>query len=130
MDFPVSVVASGDVFARSMVRYMELKTSFETIRRFVTDLPENERPVTETGPKSFAPPLVADALCVSLVEGWRGEICHTALTGPDGQFTRYKVVDPSFHNWPGLQMALRDQQISDFPLNNKSFNQSYCGFDL
>jgi hypothetical protein len=27
-------------------------------------------------------------------------------------------------------MAMRDQQISDFPLCNKSFNLSYCGHDL
>jgi Ni,Fe-hydrogenase III large subunit len=27
-------------------------------------------------------------------------------------------------------MALRNQQISDFPLCNKSFNLSYCGHDL
>jgi hypothetical protein len=27
-------------------------------------------------------------------------------------------------------MALRDQEISDFPLCNKSFNLSYCGHDL
>jgi Ni,Fe-hydrogenase III large subunit len=42
----------------------------------------------------------------------------------------YKVVDPSFHNWSGLAMALRSQEISDFPLCNKSFNLSYCGYDL
>jgi Ni,Fe-hydrogenase III large subunit len=48
----------------------------------------------------------------------------------DGRFAAYKVVDPSFHNWTGLAMALRDQQISDFPLCNKSFNLSYCGHDL
>jgi Ni,Fe-hydrogenase III large subunit len=39
-------------------------------------------------------------------------------------------VDPSFHNWMGLALALRNQQISDFPLCNKSFNLSYCGHDL
>ena len=71
-----------------------------------------------------------DALAVSLVEGWRGEICHVAMTDADGRFARYKIVDPSFHNWIGLAMALRDQQISDFPLCNKSFNLSYCGHDL
>jgi len=27
-------------------------------------------------------------------------------------------------------MALRNQEISDFPLCNKSFNLSYCGHDL
>ena len=30
----------------------------------------------------------------------------------------------------GLALAMRGQAISDFPLCNKSFNLSYCGFDL
>jgi len=77
--------------------------------------------VGELKPEHFA---------VTLVEGWRGEICHVALTDARGRFSRYKVVDPSFHNWAGLAMALRGQQISDFPLCNKSFNLSYCGHDL
>ena len=71
-----------------------------------------------------------DTLAVSQVEGWRGEICHVAVTGPDGGFLAYKVIDPSFHNWAGLAVALRGNQISDFPLCNKSFNLSYCGYDL
>ena len=59
------------------------------------------------------------------------EACPTgAITDDQGRFASYKIVDPSFHNWAGLQMALRDQQISDFPLCNKSFNLSYCGHDL
>jgi Ni,Fe-hydrogenase III large subunit len=71
-----------------------------------------------------------ESLAVSLVEGWRGEIVHVAITDARGKFARYKIVDPSFHNWSGLAMALRGEQISDFPLCNKSFNLSYCGFDL
>ena len=67
---------------------------------------------------------------MSLVEGWRGEVCHVALTNESGGFAAYKLVDPSFHNWMGLAMALRGEQISDFPLCNKSFNLSYCGHDL
>ncbi|MCP3874168.1 MAG: hydrogenase, partial [Desulfobacteraceae bacterium] len=63
-------------------------------------------------------------------EAWRGEVSHVLLTDKDGKILRYKVKDPSFHNWNGLSMALRDTGISDFPLNNKSFNLSYCGFDL
>jgi Ni,Fe-hydrogenase III large subunit len=69
-------------------------------------------------------------MVVSLTEGWRGEICHHVETDRDGAFLRYKLVDPSFHNWMGLAMALRGEQISDFPLCNKSFNLSYCGHDL
>ena len=74
--------------------------------------------------------LAPDSIAVSLVEGWRGETCHIALTDPAGRFRAYKIVDPSFHNWTGLALALRQQAISDFPICNKSFNLSYCGHDL
>jgi len=74
--------------------------------------------------------LAPNALVVSISEGWRGEIVHVAETDAAGRFARYKVVDPSFHNWMGLALALRGMEISDFPLCNKSFNLSYCGHDL
>jgi Ni,Fe-hydrogenase III large subunit len=67
---------------------------------------------------------------ISLIEAWRGEACHVALTDAQGRVARYKMIDPSFHNWEGLAMALRGRAISDFPLCNKSFNLSYCGHDL
>jgi Ni,Fe-hydrogenase III large subunit len=113
----------GDVSDRAMVRWLEAEYSMY----FIDDLLGRIQP----GPtrNTLASP-APDMLSVALVEGWRGEICHTALTGSDGRFSRYKVVDPSFHNWMGLAMALRGEQISDFPLCNKSFNLSYCGFDL
>ena len=89
---------------------------------------------TSTPPADAAPAdfdiLPPDTLAVALVEGWRGEVCHVGLTDSRGRLLVYKVVDPSFHNWTGLAMALRGNQISDFPLCNKSFNLSYCGHDL
>ena len=39
------------------------------------------------------------------------------------------VVDPGVGG-PRRALALRDAEISDFPLSNKSFNLSYCGHDL
>jgi Ni,Fe-hydrogenase III large subunit len=120
---PVSVWNTGDVFARAFVRWLEIQRSCAFIKDQLDALP---RGATRTPPSELAP----NRLCVSLVEGWRGEICHVALTDDQGRFSAYKVVDPSFHNWTGLAMALRDQQISDFPLCNKSFNLSYCGHDL
>jgi Ni,Fe-hydrogenase III large subunit len=120
---PVSTVPSGDVFARTYLRWLEIQRSVKFLQDQVASLPAGpiREPVGPTRP---------DHLAVALTEGWRGEVCHVALTGPDGSFARYKIVDPSFHNWIGLAMALRSQQISDFPLNNKSFNLSYCGYDL
>jgi len=120
---PVSAWHTGDVFARAYVRWLEIRRSCAFIQEQLEALPEGP---TRTTCNALAP----NRMCVSLVEGWRGEICHVALTDENGRFSNYKVVDPSFHNWTGLAMALRGQQISDFPLCNKSFDLSYCGQDL
>jgi Ni,Fe-hydrogenase III large subunit len=122
---PVPLVGcdSGDVTARARVRRDEAERSAAFILGTLRALPRG--PVLAP-----AGPARADATAVSLVEGWRGEICHVVRTGTDGRIARYKVVDPSFHNWMGLQLAVRGQQVSDFPLCNKSFNLSYCGHDL
>ena len=120
---PVVTARSGDVYARTLIRWLEIEKSLDFIEEQLLQLPgvAIQYPVGATG---------AELLAVALTEGWRGEICHVALTDAQGRFARYKITDPSFHNWNGLSMALRGGQISDFPLCNKSFNLSYCGFDL
>lgn len=120
---PVSTLSGGDVQARAYVRWLEMQRSAAFIRDVLKALAPGAL-------RAEAGALRPDALVVSLVEGWRGEICHVALTDSAGRFRLYKVVDPSFHNWFGLALALREQPISDFPLCNKSFNLSYCGHDL
>ena len=120
---PASTWHRGDVFARAFVRWLEVKRSAAFIDELLRTL--------TAGPTLALPAKLSPRhIVASLVEGWRGEICHVAATDGDGRFEFYKVVDPSFHNWPGLAMALRGGQISDFPLCNKSFNLSYCGHDL
>lgn len=120
---PVATLDSGDVFARAYVRWMEIERSCQFVIDHLHTLPHG-------AVRGEVGPMAAESFVVSLVEGWRGAICHVALTDQSGRFARYKVVDPSFHNWTGLAMVLRNQQISDFPLCNKSFNLSYCGHDL
>ncbi|MDB5390946.1 MAG: dehydrogenase (ubiquinone) 30 kDa subunit [Planctomycetaceae bacterium] len=122
----VSTVGAGDVFARAFVRWLEIQRSVAFIQQQL-DFLKKLKTTTLLAPVGK---MRGDSLIVSLVEGWRGEICHVGITNSAGQFAHYKVCDPSFHNWSGLAMALRNQQISDFPLNNKSFNLSYCGHDL
>lgn len=120
---PLATWGTGDCFARAYVRWIEIGQSLAFIRRQLQSMPEGAC-------RQALGELAPNALAVGLVEGWRGEICHVAVTGEDARFSCYKVVDPSFHNWFGLACALRNQQISDFPLCNKSFNLSYCGHDL
>jgi len=120
---PVAVWPSGDVFARARVRSLEIQRSGEFLLEQLAAAADG--PIREE-----LPVLAPDTLAVTLVEGWRGEVCHVAVTDDAGRFRRYKITDPSFHNWTGLALALRGTAISDFPICNKSFNLSYCGFDL
>jgi Ni,Fe-hydrogenase III large subunit len=120
---PVATAWAGDVFARAVVRWLEIQRSLEFVREQVATLPRGE-PLVPAGA------LRPDELVVALEEGWRGEIAHVVLTNDEGGVRRHKVVDPSFHNWPALSLAMPGNQISDFPLCNKSFNLSYAGHDL
>jgi Ni,Fe-hydrogenase III large subunit len=122
---PEKTEPAGDVFARAKVRADEILQSMKMIL-FLLKEPVHTTCVEENNPA----PARASFFVVTVNEAWRGELSHCVLTGADGKILRYKVKDPSFHNWNGLSMALRDTGISDFPLNNKSFNLSYCGFDL
>lgn len=132
----------GDVWSRAMLRKMEVEKSVEVIRELLKKMTNDELRVTgdvmgqsslvtrqSNGPV-YDVSLAPDSLAISLVEGWRGEICHVAVTDGEGKIIRYKVKDPSLHNWMALALAVRNQEISDFPLCNKSFNLSYCGNDL
>jgi len=120
---PISLAATGDVYARALVRRHEVLRSLEFLLKVLVTLPKGDL-------LSVFGVMKPGTLAISLVEGWRGEIVHTGITDDKGAFSRYKIKDPSFHNWHGLALAMRNEEISDFPLCNKSFSLSYCGHDL
>jgi Ni,Fe-hydrogenase III large subunit len=128
-NYPVQPVMleTSDVMARGMQRNLEARESVKIIRELIDiwrqKINDNKKPVYDYK-------LKPNRYAISLVEGWRGEICHIAITDNDGNIAHYKVKDPSVHNWMALALAVRNQEISDFPICNKSFNLSYCGNDL
>ncbi len=114
----------GDVYSRAQIRRDEIKQSISYIRKMIQNIPsenKNRTPLSQPEVNSF---------CISLVEGWRGEICHCAITDEKGELMHYKIKDPSLHNWLALALAVRNNEISDFPICNKSFDLSYSGHDL
>ncbi len=123
-NFEIINTNNGDVWSRTYQRYLEIKQSKSIILALLDDLCGKLETPTQTTT------LEKDTICISMLEGWRGEICHAIITDSNGQIEQYKIKDPSFHNWYGLAYAVRNNQISDFPVCNKSFNLSYCGFDL
>ena len=118
--------STGDVHSRFKLRYKEIKQSMKIVKKLLEKLSDEKSEVKVNVNRN----LDANSFSVSVVEGWRGEVVHIAITGADGELIRYKIKDPSFNNWYMLAMAVRNNGISDFPLCNKSFNLSYCGNDL
>jgi len=120
---PVATGWAGDVHARALVRWHEVRRSLEFAIEQLGALPRGETRIP-------CGPLRPNELVVALQEGWRGELAHVVVTDDRGAIRRHKVVDASFHNWPALAASMPGNQISDFPLCNKSFNLSYAGHDL
>ena len=121
--FEVVLEHDGDVLSRFSLRVREAAVSTAVILDLAARLsgsPGTGQRVAPGGPGSG----------LGLVEGWRGTIAHRVELEADGSLGRVKVVDPSFFNWPALPLALADTIVPDFPLANKSFNQSYAGNDL
>jgi len=120
---PVATAWAGDVLARALVRRLEIERSLEFTIEQLGALPKGPARV-DCGP------LRPNEVTVAMVEGWRGEIVHVVITDDSGRVRRHKVMDPSFHNWSALTLAMPGNEISDFPVCNKSFNLSYAGHDL
>lgn len=122
--FEITTTGGGDVHSRFYIRYAEIKKSKEIIENLLTQLEgeiNTERQAINLSPNSFV---------TSITEAWRGELVHSVVTDKNGHIQTYKIKDPSFNNWLGLAIANRNGQISNFPVCNKSFDLSYCGFDL
>jgi Ni,Fe-hydrogenase III large subunit len=116
--------AEGDVLARYTVRRDEFAASTELACHLIeSHTGRTEYAVTPSTPQ-------AARSGIGIVEGWRGTIVHRVEIDAADRITRAKIVDPSWFNWPALPVAMADTIVPDFPLANKSFNQSYAGNDL
>jgi Ni,Fe-hydrogenase III large subunit/NADH:ubiquinone oxidoreductase subunit C len=127
LHYKPAILKQGDVYARALLRKIEFDLSFSVIKELITKIEHSEISINKP---DYSLKFRPGVLCSSLVEGWRGEICTVAITDNTGKIESYKIKDPSLHNWHVLALAVRDQEISDFPVCNKSFNLSYCGNDL
>lgn len=118
----VPVHSEGDVLARFNIRVEEIRESFTLL-----DQLHHQHVNEEIMSAIDAAPPSRQAL--GYVEGWRGEIVHWLMTDDRGNIYRWKITDPSFHNWRALKLAVLNNIVPDFPVINKSFNLSYSGND-
>jgi Ni,Fe-hydrogenase III large subunit/Ni,Fe-hydrogenase III component G len=122
-DFAPIVEDSADVRARLQMRVRETKQALFVIEQVL----QRAAPARVCGDGLTLRPFTPS---FGIVEAWRGRLVHMVMADDRGRLHRVKIVDPSFFNWPALARALEDNIVPDFPLCNKSFNQSYSGNDL
>ncbi|OQW91627.1 MAG: hydrogenase [Beggiatoa sp. IS2] len=119
----VPMLTSGDVQARLQVRLAEIYESVQLLEQLLEQLTTGEISVPWTVP-------VEQAEGLGVVEGWRGEVVAYVRFGIEGKINRYYPRDPSWLNWPALELLIRGNIVPDFPVCNKSVNGSYSGHDL
>lgn len=117
------IQTEGDVAARVAVRFAEIEASLGLWQTIVQGMPSGDTLV----PLASKPCIPVG---VGWVEGWRGEVLIALALGDRGSLARVHAHDPSWQNWPALELAILDNIVPDFPLINKSFNLSYAGHDL
>lgn len=124
---PVALGTNGSIMDRALIRKIEIEHSLDEVLKILDSLPERDGETLV--PCKLGESMTGD-FCVSLVEGWRGQIIQTLILDQAGKLVRYKSQDPSFQNWDAMQLANRGLAISDFPACNKSCNLAYNGHDL
>ena len=125
LDFAVPVLTAGDVNARVWIRIREVEQSLKMIDRILAHLPDG--PVASTLDGDDGNDGNGEGL--GLAEGFRGDVlAWVRLKGR--RVARCHLRDPSWFQWPLLEIAVEGNIVADFPLCNKSFNCSYSGHDL
>ncbi len=119
----VPAYLEGDVAKRVRVRGDEILISLGLITDLLAQLP--------AGPLRAALPVPGgECAGIGLVEGWRGETLAFLRLDGEGRVLRYFPRDPSWLNWPALELLIAGNIVPDFPVCNKSVNGSYSGVDL
>jgi Ni,Fe-hydrogenase III large subunit len=120
--FEVPTRDDGDVNARVWIRIEEVEQSLSLIEQVLRRLPDGAikadvKPADEIREGlGFAESFRGDVLVWLRLDGERVARCH--------------LRDPSWFQWPLLEVVIEGNIVADFPLCNKSFNCSYSGHDL
>ena len=119
IEFDVACVEGGDVFAREMVRYLELKSSVSIIRQCFELMPQTAiivDPKFHVKPENFA---------LAYVEAPRGENVHWIMQGSAQKVFRWRCRAATYNNWPSLRFQFRGNTIADAALIVCSLDPCY-----
>lgn len=118
LDFKVPVETSGDVFARVVVRLLEMVESCHIVEQALDQIP----PGPIHGP-NFVEVLPGEAVARS--EAPRGELFYYVASDGTDIPSRVKIRTPSFVNMPTVRLMMLRANLADVPLINASIDPCY-----
>jgi Ni,Fe-hydrogenase III large subunit len=118
LEFKVPVETSGDVFARVVVRLLEMVESCRIVEQALDQIP----PGPIHGP-NFVEVLPGEAVARS--EAPRGELFYYVASDGTDIPSRVKIRTPSFVNMPTVRLMMLRANLADVPLINASIDPCY-----
>ncbi len=123
VDFDVITAEGGDVWARILVRTLEVFESIRIIRQCLHKMPEG--PIANE-PKSE---LQSGRIGLSSVEAPRGEAHHFAITGANNRPHRWRVRAPTYQNLQAVPAMIKDQRLADMTISLGSIDPCFSCTD-
>jgi Ni,Fe-hydrogenase III large subunit/Ni,Fe-hydrogenase III component G len=123
LDFDVVVQDGCDVWARVMVRVLEVFESIKIIRQALERMPAGPIQI------DIVDELPSGRLGLSSVEAPRGESHHFVVTGEDNRPRRWRVRAPTYQNLQGIPEMIKDQQLADMAISLGSIDPCFSCTD-
>jgi NADH-quinone oxidoreductase subunit D len=120
VDWKVQTYEGGDIFAKAVVRILEMQESIKIIKQCL------ERLKTEKGPFSLSVKEIPAGEGIGRHEAPRGECFHYVKSDKTNRPVRHKVRAPSFVNVATNQKAVIGYHISDALLVLAAVDPCYC----
>lgn len=122
LEFEIPVLEAGDVFARLLVRALEMRESCRILKQAIRELPSGRW-------KGMAFIEVPPGEAVARVEAPRGEVFYYVASDGSDLPQRVKVRTPSFVNMPAVRLMLSGATLADVPLIQASIDPCYSCTD-
>ncbi len=118
VEWDVIVRGEGDVFAKTVVRLLEMDESIKIIRQCLREMPGGE---IDAGVKDIPP-----GEGIGRVEAPRGECFHYVRSDGTNRPVRHKVRAPSFANVASNKSAVVGGTVSDAAITLAAVDPCYC----
>jgi NADH-quinone oxidoreductase subunit D len=108
----------GDVFAKTVVRILEMFESASIVRQCLDKMPE--------GPIDSKPKDITPGEGIGVIEAPRGECFHYVKCDGTNSPVRHKIRAPTYMNFPTFRETVVGQTISDATIIMAAIDPCYC----